>query len=241
MADASSHFPATRWTLLQTLREGTEADVKTALEALCKAYWSPLYIVARQSGLSAHDAEDSVQGFFESVLEHEALLKADQSLGKLRSFLLIAYERYRIKVWRSKTALKRGAGVEPVSFSSVDGAEERFLQIASEGADIETLYNREWARSVLERSLAALRLDYVSQGQEERFGLFIVYLTQAVNDETLAQAAVKNGMSYAAFRQSVFRLRRSYRSRIEDELALTLGTRDAHVIRQEMMELFKAF
>lgn len=241
MADASAHFPATRWTLLQALRDGTEADVMVALEALCKAYWTPLYIVARQSGLNVHDAEDSVQGFFESILEHEALMKADQRLGKLRSFLLVSYERYRIKIWRSKVAMKRGSGIEPVSFSSGEDAEERYLQVASEGADMETLYNREWARSLLERSLAALRLDFVNQGQEERFGLFVVHLTQAVNDESLAKAAVRAGMSYTAFRQSVFRLRRSYRERIEDELAVTLGTRDPGVIRQEMLELFKAF
>lgn len=241
MADASAHFPATRWTLLQALREGTEADVKVALETLCKAYWTPLYIVARQSGLGIHDAEDSVQGFFASILEREVLLKADQSLGKLRSFLLTAYERYRIKTWRSRTAQKRGSGIEPLSISDGEAAETRYLQLISEGADVETLYNREWARSLLERGLAALRLDYQKQGQGERFGLVVVHLTQPETDESLAQAATKAGMSYAAMRQYVFRLRRSYRERIEDELAVTLGTRDPEVIRQEMLDLIRAF
>ena len=241
MADASAHFPATRWTLLQALREGTEADVKVALETLCQAYWTPLYIVARQSGLSIHDAEDSVQGFFANILEREALLKADQSLGKLRSFLLTAYERYRIKVWRSKVAQKRGSGSEPISLSDGESAEARYLQVASEGTDVETLYNREWARSLLERGLAALRLDYQRQGQGERFELGVLHLTQPGSDESLAKAAVKLGMTYTAFRQYVFRMRRSYRERIEDELAVTLGTRDPAVIRQEMLDLFRAF
>ena len=39
----------------------------------------------------------------------------------------------------------------------------------------------------------------------------------------------------------MFRLRRSYREKIEDELAITLGTRDPEMIRQEMHELFTAF
>ena len=57
----------------------------------------------------------------------------------------------------------------------------------------------------------------------------------------MAKAAVKLGMTYTAFRQYVFRMRRSYRERIEDELAVTLGTRDPEVIRQEMQDLFRAF
>jgi RNA polymerase sigma-70 factor (ECF subfamily) len=241
MADASAHFPATRWTLVQTLREGSEADVKVALEALCKAYWAPLYIVARQTGLSVHDAEDSVQGFFESILERDALLRADQNLGKLRSFLLIAYERYRIKTGRSKVAAKRGSGIEPLSASASEAAEARYLQVSAEGTDVETLYNREWARSLLERSMSALRRDYEKQGQGERFSLFAVHLTEAGGEDSLSDSAVKAGMSYSAFRQGVFRLRRSYRERIEDELAVTLGTRDPETIRQEMLDLFRAF
>lgn len=241
MPDASHHFPATRWTLLQCLREGSEEDVKVALETLCKAYWSPLYVVARRYGLNEHDAEDSVQGFFESVLERDTLLKADQSRGKLRTFLLNSFEYFRIKVWRDGMTKKRGGDIEILSFSFPSDAEERYLQMADETADMETIYNREWARNVLARSLTALREDHLGKAQAERFDMFVVHLTQAGTDEMLANSARHAGMGDSAFRQAVFRLRRSYREKIEDELAVTLRTRDPEVIRCEMMELFKAF
>lgn len=241
MADASAHFPATRWTLLQALREGSQAVIESALDELCKAYWSPLYLVARQSGLSVHDAEDSVQGFFASILEREALLKADQTQGKLRTYLLSAYDRYRINVWRGKVALKRGAGVEPVSPSESKMAEARYLEVAAEGAGVETLYNREWARSLLERGMAALRKDYDKEGQAGRFADAVVHLTQPDTEETLAETARRLGLTPAALRQYLFRMRRRYREKIEDELAVTLGTRDPEVLRQEMLDLFKAF
>jgi DNA-directed RNA polymerase specialized sigma24 family protein len=241
MPDASHHFPATRWTLLQCLREGSEEDVKVAMEALCKAYWSPLYVVARRHGLQEHDAEDLVQGFFESVLEGDTLLKADQSQGKLRTLLLNSFEYFRIKIWRDGMTKKRGGNIEVLSFSFPSEAEERYLQMADEIADVETIYNREWARNVLARSLSALREDHLAKAQAERFDMYAIHLTQAGTDETRRNSARQAGVSENTFRQAVFRLRRRYREKIEDELAVTLGTRDPEVIRCEMMELFKAF
>ena len=241
MADASNNFPATRWTLLQALREGTETDAKEALELLCRAYWTPLYIVARSNGLKEPDAEDAVQGFFESLLEHETLNKVDQSRGMLRTYLLNAFEYYRMKAWRDRKTIKRGGRSETFHYSDSAEAEERFLQLSSQEADIVTLYNREWARRLLARSLTALRNDHIRKGQEARFDLLVVHITQAENEETMAQAAEKEGMSWNSFRAAVFRLRRSYREKIEDELASTLGTRDPEVIRRELHELFTAF
>lgn len=235
------HFPATRWTLLQALREGTEEDVLEALQQLCHAYWMPLYFVARRNGMKEADAKDAVQGFFEVLLENESLHKAEQSRGMLRTFLLNSFRNFRSKVWRGQIALKRGGGVKILNFSASVEAEESYLQIADETADIETLYNREWARQILSRSLEALRLDHFQKGVGERFDVMVEYLTQVEDEESYVIAAAKVGLSYTGFRQKLYRLRRSYRERIEDELAVTLGTRDPEVIRHEMMELFKAF
>lgn len=241
MAPSYHHFPATRWTLLQVLREGSAEDSQAALELLCNAYWSPLYVVARKSGLGVHDAEDVVQGFFGSILEDETLLKADQSRGQLRSLLLRSFEFYRIKIWRYGKTLKRGGGIKHLPFSDTLGAEEHYLQVADDGADVETIYNREWARNVLTRSLTELRQQELRKSQGHRFDLLTEHLVQADADETLSSSAKLAGMTDTAFRQAVYRLRRSFREKIEDELAVTLGTRDPEVIRQEMMDLFKAF
>lgn len=235
------HFPATRWTLLQALREGTEEDVLEALQQLCLAYWMPLYFVARRNGMKEADAKDAVQGFFEVLLENESLHKAEQSRGMLRTFLLNSFRNFRSNVWHGQIALKRGGGVKILNSSASVEAEESYLQIADETADIETLYNREWARQILSRSLEALRLDHFQKGGGERFNVMVEYLTQEEDEESYVIAAAKVGLSYTGFRQNLYRLRRSYRERIEDELAVTLGTRDPEVIRHEMMELFKAF
>lgn len=53
-------FPATRWTLLQRVTEGSQEEAQAALDTLCRAYWQPLYCVARQRQMSTHDAQDAV-------------------------------------------------------------------------------------------------------------------------------------------------------------------------------------
>ena len=42
-------------------RDGASASARQALEALCQAYWSPLYGYVRRQGHSPQDAEDITQ------------------------------------------------------------------------------------------------------------------------------------------------------------------------------------
>jgi hypothetical protein len=67
------------------------------------------------------------------------------------------------------------------------------------------------------------------------------YLTQAMPEMSVNEAAAAAGMSSMAFRTALSRVRVQFRERIEGELALTLGSDDPDLIRQEMQDLFKAF
>lgn len=238
-------FPTTRWTLLQRVREGTPEEAHAALETLCRAYWQPLYCVARQRQLSREDAQDAVQGFFECVLRRETLHVADQQVGKLRHLLLHAFENFCRQQWQKATRQKRGGGVEHVElneFCDIQHAEQRFLQANAAGASIETLYNREWAGAVLERSLKALEEDYARRGWQARYDLLIRPLLQEQEDDTsLGMLAAEAGMTAGALRVNLHRMRAHYRQKIEQELAVTLDTQDPQLIREELAELFKAF
>ncbi len=69
----SSAFPATRWSLIVCLKQGTDDDRQQALAQLCQLYWRPLYAYARKRGFSKPDAEDLTQGFFQQVLSRDSL------------------------------------------------------------------------------------------------------------------------------------------------------------------------
>lgn len=235
-------FPNTRWTLLQKLRVGSEADAQVALDTLCRAYWAPLYAVARHGQMTEHDAQDAVQGFFLTLLRRETFAKADATQGKLRSLLLRAFSNYCVNEWRKDQRQKRGEGAEHVPLQDLSSTEDRLTKdLHAPGLSAEKLYAREWARAVLDRSLSALRQHYVSRGQEERFLLLQGPLMRDDDATRLDALAMSAAMAPGALRTALHRMRAQYRERIEQELATTLDTTDPAVIQHEIGELFRAF
>lgn len=234
-------FPATRWTLLQRVRSGTEAEAQAALEVLCRSYWRPLYCVARRRQLSEADAQDAVQGFFASLLRRATFATADEAAGKLRQLLLCAFDNYCVQQWHKVHRQKRGSGAVHVELAEFTVAEEHYQRAASETASIEQFYNRQWATALLERSLDALRADYEKRGWQSRYELLVGPLLRQDDDVPLGQVASRAGMTPGALRVTLHRMRMHYRDKIERELAATLDTDDPALIRAEMAELFRAF
>lgn len=213
-----------------------------ALETLCRAYWSPLYAVARHGQMTAHDAQDAVQGFFVTLLRRETFAKADATHGKLRSLLLKAFNNYCVNEWRKEQRQKRGEGAEHLPLHNIGSTEDRLSKdLHAPGLSAETLYAREWARSVLDRSLESLRQSYAEKGQEDRFDLLHGPLMQEDDAGRLDALAASAGMASGALRTALHRMRVQFRDRIERELATTLDTNDPAVIQQEVGELFRAF
>jgi DNA-directed RNA polymerase specialized sigma24 family protein len=240
-SSSSPLFPHTRWSLIQRARVGSETEVRVALELLCRAYWYPLYCVARQKQLAEADAQDAVQGFFESLLRRETFTTADETVGKLRQLLLRAFDNFCGQQWEKSQRQKRGGGAEHIEFTEMTDAERRYLKSCESSANPEALYNRAWASSVMERSLQALRDDYEGCGWLERYELLMPALMQQDDEPSLTQLAVSSGTTAGALRVTLHRMRGHYRSMIKRELALTLDTDDPKLLREELAELLKAF
>ena len=118
-------FQTTRWSLVLAARGGDTKEAREALAALCEAYWYPLYAFVRRKGHSPDDAPDLVQGFFERLLEKNALASVDRGKGRLRSFLMASCAHYLANRHDHDRAKKRGGGRGIVS---IDGetAEGRY-------------------------------------------------------------------------------------------------------------------
>jgi DNA-directed RNA polymerase specialized sigma24 family protein len=240
VSTSSPQFPHTHWTLIHSLRGGSEEDTAAALDSLCRAYWYPLYAAARRKGLPEDDAQDIVQALFLRLLSKEAFHNADQTRGKLRSFLLSSLDHLIVQEWKRENRLKRGAGATHLSWGDLAEAEERLLA-NSDSADQDTLYLRDWASSLLERALHTVRQSYAEQKQEDRFTVMAPFVTQPDPPTDMATAAATLGMKPDTFRVMVHRLRQHYRERIEHEISMTLDSADPALIRAEMQELFRAF
>jgi RNA polymerase sigma-70 factor (ECF subfamily) len=75
---ASALFLTTRWSVVVSAQNEAAPDAAAALEALCRAYWYPLYAYVRRMGRSPHDAQDLTQAFFARLLEKNYVAQADR-------------------------------------------------------------------------------------------------------------------------------------------------------------------
>lgn len=191
------------------------------MEALCRAYWYPLYAYVRRSGHSAEDARDLTQAFFERLLAKEFLRLVAPDKGHFRSFLMVAMKRFLVGEWRKGQATKRGGGVVPLAIEGGE-AEKRYAAEPLDTESPEILFDRRWALTLLERSLGRLRRAYESTGRGEVYEGFKDFLTGESGEASLAERAREAGISETAARVTVHRMRKRFRALFREELVETV-------------------
>jgi RNA polymerase sigma-70 factor (ECF subfamily) len=217
----SSPFTTTHWSLIIKACGDGGALSERALEELCKAYWPPLYAFVRKSGNNPTDAQDLTQAFFQHFLSEKRFSVADPARGRFRSFLLTSLKRFLVNDWRKATRLKRGSGALHLSFNC-DPEEAMYVREPSTNETPETIYDRRWARSVLEHALESVGQDYHRAGQGELFDEIRRLVWGMGSDFGYAVIGPKLGLSEGAFKVAVHRLRLRFRQRVRDAVAATL-------------------
>lgn len=235
-----SPFPQTQWTaLVNVCRDGTPEGQRQALDTLCRDYWYPLYAFACRSGNRRQDAEDLTQGFFHYLLERDLFSAADQELGRLRTFLLTAFQHYASDVRNRSVALKRGGGREIVSLD-VEEAEERFDK-PSDSLTAEEVFDRHWAHAVLQRTLSRLEEAEALEGRDAQFAVLKLFLMPSSTAEgNYDEVAVALGISVEAARKAVSRLRGKFRELLRIEIGDTLSVPSKERVDEELNALKSA-
>jgi RNA polymerase sigma factor (sigma-70 family) len=214
---APSGFPTTRWTLIAAAGGADRLSTRRALETLCEAYWYPLYAYARRRGGSPEEAQDRTQGFFTRLLETDYFDRADPDRGRFRSFLLASFNYYLLDEAGRERAQKRGGGVAPLPFE-VSAGEERYRNEPFHADTPERIYERRWAQTLLDRTVARLRLEFSVQGRLEHFNKLEGCLRGA-SDIPYAELAQQLETSESALKVAIHRLRRRYGTLLRDEIA----------------------
>jgi RNA polymerase sigma-70 factor (ECF subfamily) len=216
-------FVTTHWSLVLSARDKNSPQSADALEKLCRAYWYPLYAYVRRTGQSKENAEDLTQAFFARLLEKNFLNAAEPERGRFRSFLLIALKRFLANEWDRGRAQKRGGGRTPVSLDT-ELAERKF-KIETSAGDIspDRLYERRWALTLLEQTMARLRAEFEHAGKIGEFEQLKSFLTADKREIPYATVAAELGMNESALRVAVHRLRKRYRELFREEIGHTLA------------------
>ncbi len=230
-------FATTRWSLVAAAADRESSESRDALEELFTAYWHPLYVYIRRYGFSPEQAEDLTQDFFATLLEKDFFQGIDRSRGSFRSYLIACVRHFLANERDRATAQKRGGGRAILSLD-FPGAESRYRQEGASGMTAESLYERQWALTLLKQVLDRLEGEWQGAGRARLFDAVKGFLTGESGPATYDGVGAELGMTAGAVRVAVHRLRCRYRELIREEIARTV--RDPAEIDGEIRDLFRA-
>jgi RNA polymerase sigma-70 factor (ECF subfamily) len=205
------------------------------LEQLCRSYWYPLYAYVRRRGYSPEDGQDLTQSFFERLLERDLLADLRPAGARFRSFLLHALKNHLASEWTRAHAGKRGGAILSLDDLS---PEARYSQEAANAESPDAAFERRWASTVLQQALDRLRQEHVAVGKEPLFDLLADGLTGVAPSQPYAELAIQLGMTEAAVKMAIHRLRKRYGELLRLEVAQTVVT--SAEIDQELRHLLSA-
>jgi RNA polymerase sigma-70 factor (ECF subfamily) len=215
-------FTTTHWSVVLAA-QGPSPAAEEALEKLCRTYWKPIYGFVRRQGIGPEEAKDLTQGFFALLLERRDLNAVRQEKGRLRSYLLTSLKHFLTNERNRAMAIKRGEDQRLIPLEDLR-EHERIGFEPSETLAADQIYERRWALSVLDQTLARLGDEYRAAGPASA-GLFD-RLQKSLTDEpdrpSPADTAREFAMTESAVRQASYRMRQRYRQLLREEIAHTV-------------------
>src|SRR5262252_1215846 len=156
---AGGVFNTTHWSVVIAAGEEGSEQAAAALSRLCQTYWFPVYAFIRKRGHSPEQAQDFTQEFFAVFPEKNYVARAARDRGRFRAFLMSSVENFLYNQHDRAQAQKRGGGQNPLSLD-YDDAEERYRMEPVEESDPSTIFEQQWAATLLQAVLNRLRDEF---------------------------------------------------------------------------------
>ena len=225
-----SLFPVTRWTVVRRMKDGSRSVRLQGWNEFCEAYWPVLVHWLQGQGVSSPDAHDLVQGLLEKLWRNgDFVERLSPEGGRLRSFLLQSLRNWRKQVIQHETRRKRGGA-----------AVHTELQDSLSHPESEHSFDQLWARGVLGRACAALRIEYLRRGNPAIFDR-ILPLVDCRDPDRAKAAAEALGITLNSLNVSLSRLRERLARRLREEVAATMADPDPAQIDEELRHLLASF
>ena len=215
-------FATTHWSVVLAAGTQDSPQAAEALETLCRTYWYPLYAYVRRRGYGPEDAQDLTQSFFTRLLKENYPRQANRARGKFRSFLLLTLNHFLSDERARATARKRGGGQVIVSLDA-HSSEGRYCLEPADQLTPDRLFERRWARTILDGALARLRAEYAAAGKAEEYEVLKAFEPGEQKTISYADAAARLGVSEGAVKSMIHRLRERHRQLVRDEVAQTVS------------------
>ncbi len=216
-------FRTTRWSRVLAARSRTAPDADEALAELCRAYWFPLYAFLRRRGHGPDEARDLVQGYFATLLEKRFLDDVRPERGKFRSFLLVSLKHFVSHERVREGAVKRGGGASAIPLDAAE-AESRYRVEPADAETPESIFERRWAATVVERARARLAEEMREAGKDAQYRALEGSVAFGTGERSQREIGEALGMSEAAVGMALLRLRRRLGQLLRDEISQTVET-----------------
>ena len=216
-------FNTTHWTLVGAAQsdQASRTQARTALEALCRAYWYPLYAFVRNRGYASADAQDLTQSFLARFIDSGGFASADRERGRFRTYLLGAMKHFLANEWHRARRLKRGGAVTFLEWDAL-APEARYALEPQHTTDPDTAFDLQWALELTARAREALRLEWVARGKGPIFDTLQASLSGDLPGP--GNIAKRLGMTEGAVKVAVHRLRQRYREHLRAGIAETVAS-----------------
>src|SRR4051794_26947738 len=234
---SAASFETTRWSVVLAAGARASPQSAQALARLCTCYWPPLYSYVRRRGYPPEAAQDLTQAFFARLLEKKTVSAANRQRGKFRCFLLASMKHFLSNEWDRSQAQKRGGQVEFISFDAA-AFERGYAGEASHDLSPERLFDRRWAVTLLQLVLDELRRQLVAEGKAKFFERVKGHLAGEAPEHSYRELGAELGMSEAALKVAIHRLRRRYGLLIRQHIAQTVASPEE--IADELQHLLAA-
>jgi RNA polymerase sigma-70 factor (ECF subfamily) len=209
--------------VLQAGKAETDQSAQRALSIFSEAYWPPLYTFVRRRGYSPADAQDLIQGFFEHLFKQNALSRADQEKGRLRTFLLSSLRNFILDQHGRAQALKRGGGQQAVSLDQPTAEAEAAIS-ACLHLDDASSFDLAWASTIARRSWQQMQTNLAAEGKAQWLSELRPFVDGAgAAPPNQQDVANRLGVPIATLRTWLARLRHRYREILRAEVASTVS------------------
>ncbi|HEY2461020.1 MAG TPA: hypothetical protein VGI16_09435 [Candidatus Acidoferrum sp.] len=234
-------FPATRWSVIEAARAGDVSERARAMDALCAAYWKPVYKYARlRWKRTPEDAQDLTQGFFTELLDRDLLAKFDPAKSKLRTYLRVCIDSFVSNEDKAAHRQKRGGNATHVALDFA-AAENEFAATAIDPAEVpspeslEEYFEKEWIRSLFSLAVEDLRNLCRQRDRDRTFRLFEEYDLNGDAEISYEKLASDYGIPVTDVTNALAWARREFRGIALERLEQICGSdeefqREAHAL-----------
>lgn len=220
---AAHQFPDTRESLVQALASNQHDARVQAFDLIVRAYRTPIVVLlSRKWALQHEDAEDIAQEFFARALEKDWFARYNSDRGRFRTFLRTCLTAFAADEHDRLNAQKRGGSVTHESLS------DSTPQVDAEHG-MDTLFEQEWIRSVLEIALDALRQESVAAKRPIAYSIFEQYdVIDSETRPTYAKLAVQWKVPTTQVTNYLFWARRRFRQHVLNTVRSLTGSEEEY-------------